>query len=713
MAPTMARRVVQWAMFAWMLAVLACSGGGAPARPSATRDAGAATPPPGVALDSQAEAGPDTGSEGAAMATVLPLMAPEGDQALTAIDGLPLLDLDGRSRHASSYDRTGGNTDWGNALGMDAAGDAILLDARGPGCVYRVWFTNFAATDRIHVYFDDEPTARIDMLLGTFFGGQSAPFTAPLVGGDMVSSGGYFSYVPLPFAQSLRITATSSSNTYYYNFDYHSLPPDAAVTSWTGAEDLSTARSVWAAAGVDPKASEASTVTDDTFDLAPGASQVLFDGDGPSELTSIEMTVPGFVRTAVVLDSEPDGGAEDASAPLFDPLYALWVSMSWDGESPPSVFAPVSSLFALGNLRPTASGGLMAGVRGDGTLYLYFPMPFAKHAHLELLNRGAATLERASVRIGARPFPYAFDTIGTFAVQYTEGPSVDGADLTLLDTQGSGKVVGVVLTEARAACGSQCTIRQYLEGDEHVLIDDARTPVVLGTGTEDFFNGGFYFNRGPFGLATHGNVAHDADSALDATSAYRFFVSDPIAFRDHVRFSLQHGPTDDDVPVQAATLVYYYQQARARLVQTDGFVVGDSTGEAAHQYRLTNATWSGSFTATFEGEFDSQSLTSTGRSHKGSSFFVLQIDPANAGVVLRRLLDQATSNQRAEVLVDGAAVGDWLTPGGNAWHAWREDDFTIPASVTAGKSSLSIEIRFVSSDEDWNEFQYEALSQLP
>ncbi len=709
MVPAMARRVVLWAVLAWMLAALACGGGGAPARPVSAPDAATGTPP-GDPLDSRAEAGPDSGGGEAASTTILPLVAPEGDQALTATDGLPLLELDGRSRHASSYDRTGGNTDWGNGLGMDAAGDQILLDARGPGYVYRIWFTHFADTDRIHVYFDDEPTARIDMLLGTFFGGQSAPFTAPLVAGDLVSSGGYFSYVPLPFAKSLRITATSSGD-YYYNFDYHSLPPDAAVTSWTGAEDLSTARSVWAAAGVDPKPSEANTTTDETFDLAPGASQVLFDGDGPSELTSIEMTLPGFVRTAS--DSAPDGGpGADASPPLVDPLYGLWVTMSWDGESPPSVFAPVSSLFALGNLRPTASGGLMAGVRSDGTLYLYFPMPFAKHAHLELLNRGAATLERASVRIGARPFPYAFDTVGTFAVQYTEGPSVDGADLTLLDTQGSGKVVGVVLTEARAACGSQCTIRLYLEGNEHVLVDDARTPVVLGTGTEDFFNGGFYFSQGPFGLPTHGNVAHDADSALDATSAYRFFVSDPIAFRDHVRFSLQHGPTDD-VAVQAATLVYYYRQARARLVQTDEFVVGDSTGEAAHQYRLTNATWSGSFTATFEGEFDSQSLTSTGRSHKGSSFFVLQIDPTNVGVVLRRLLDQATSNQRAEVLVDGAAVGDWLTPGGNAWHAWREDDFTIPASVTSGKSSLSIEIRFVSSDEDWNEFQYEALSQLP
>ena len=189
-------------------------------------------------------------------------------------------------------------------------------------------------------------------------------------------------------------------------------------------------------------------------------------------------------------------------------------------------------------------------------------------------------------------------------------------------------------------------------------------------------------------------------------------MSDPIGYRDHVRVSLQHGPADD-VDVQAATLVYYYRQPRLRLVQTDGFVVGDTRGEAAHQYRLTNETWSGSFNATFEGEFDSQSSTSTGRSHKGSSFFVLQVNPGNQGVVLRRLLDQATSSQRAQVLVDGVAVGDWLTAGGNAWHAWREDDFVIPASATSGKSSLSIEIRFVSSADDWNEFQYETFSQLP
>ncbi len=710
----MATRGVHWALPIGMLAVIACGEGGSPARPAFTSEAGSLTPS-NAAYDPPALTWADAGAEAASTTMPPPLVAPEGVEALTAFDGLPLLQLDGRSRHASSYDRTGGNVDWKNALGTDAAGDQILLDARGPGCVYRIWFTGFAATDRIHVYFDDEPTARIDLPLAALFSGQSTPFTAPLVGNDQISSGGFFSYVPLPFATSLRITATTGTS-YFYNIDYHSLPLDAAVTSWTGAEDLSTARSVWAGSGVDPKPDSASATDGATFDLAPGATQVLLDRDGPSELTSIEMKLPGAVRApgdagvdaASLATDAPDGAADALTSGLLD---ALWVSVAWDGESVPSVLAPVGSLFALGNVPPTASGGLMAGLRSDGTLYLYFPMPFEKHAHLELVNRGTTAVLGASIRIGSRPFPYPFDTVGTFAAQYSDGPSLSGTDLTLLETSGSGKVVGVVVSEARTMC-TQCVVRLYLEGDEHVVVDGARTPVVMGTGTEDFFNGGFYFDQGPFGLPSHGNVAHDAASAADTTSAYRFFVSDSIAFRDHVRFSLQHGPADD-VDVQAATLVYYYRQPRARLVQSDAFVVGDAAGEAAHQYRLTNATWSGSFTATFEGELDAQSSTSTGRAHRGSSFFVVQVDPRNAGVVLRRLLNQATGNQRAQVLVDGATVGDWLTPGSNAWHPWREDDFPLPASVTAGKASLSIEVRFVSSDDDWNEFQYVALSQMP
>src|SRR5580658_5366853 len=79
-----------------------------------------------------------------------------GAAALTDIEGLPFLGLDERSRHASSYDRSGGNVDFGNAYGVDSSGNWILLDTRGPGCIYRMWFTGFAGSDEIKMFFDDE-----------------------------------------------------------------------------------------------------------------------------------------------------------------------------------------------------------------------------------------------------------------------------------------------------------------------------------------------------------------------------------------------------------------------------------------------------------------------------------------------------------------------------------------------------------------------------
>jgi hypothetical protein len=45
--------------------------------------------------------------------------------------------------------------------------------------------------------------------------------------------------------------------------------------------------------------------------------------------------------------------------------------------------------------------------------------------------------------------------------------------------------------------------------------------------------------------------------------------------------------------------------------------------------QTTDATWSGSLGATWEGEFSAQRLTATGRSQKGSTRFVMAIDPAN------------------------------------------------------------------------------------
>jgi len=39
-------------------------------------------------------------------------------------------------------------------------------------------------------------------------------------------------------------------------------------------------------------------------------------------------------------------------------------------------------------------------------------------------------------------------------------------------------------------------IGDYLEGDERVFVDGQQSPVIYGTGTEDFYESGWYFRGG-------------------------------------------------------------------------------------------------------------------------------------------------------------------------------------------------------------------------
>ena len=104
--------------------------------------------------------------------------------------------------------------------------------------------------------------------------------------------------------------------------------------------------------------------------------------------------------------------------------------------------------------------------------------------------------------------------------------------------------------------------------------------------------------------------------------------------------------------------------------------------------------------------------TERGRTTKGTSEFTLALDPRNVGVMLRRRLDYAFPNQRAEVEVADLGVdepawqpaGTWYLAGSNtcvysnprdelgpAQHLaqtsnrrLREDEFLLPLSLTPG-----------------------------
>ncbi|HWL85241.1 MAG TPA: DUF2961 domain-containing protein, partial [Polyangiaceae bacterium] len=726
---------------------------------------------------------------------------PIGLGAMTAFSDLPYLRTAQHAHHESSFDRTGANDDWSKAnnfLYTDANGDKVLMDAVGPGCVYRMWFTGQDPSQLIHVYFDGESTPRIDMTFGDFFSGTKAPFLAPLVANDQASSGGFFSYLPLAFARSIRITATGAKPDFYFNFDYHRLDPSQPVTTFTGNEDSSAARALWSRSGSDPKSTVPGTLgVSNTVGLDPGQAQTLLDVAGPRQITRIEASIAGVfpvhpvsfddsgrahkgtsqftvavdaTNEGAVLQRRLDYGVADQVADVYvdgalagtwsdrgsdatnhwrdhffpipkaltngksqitvriqfksssndyneffywiysrvngaekqtdtvdvgtassesahaysiqgqtwqgeqkftypqgsqfaGPLNNLWVRITWNSDSQPSVFAPLGSFFAQGQLGPGFAAGLAAGMNPDGTMYMFFPMPFATHAKVEFVNRGTTRIDDVWFDVEHAPFAGAFDNVGTFHVAFnTVQPATSDVDLVYIDTEGTGQVVGVV--ESESGPSTDPSWIPSLEGDERARIDDRRTPSIHGTGTEDFYNGGWYFNRGLFTLPTHGLVQHVSDASTDGRAMYRFFVSDAIPFQKHMRLSHEHGPADE-TSANAWNLAYYYYQPTPRLQSSDTLSVGDAVSESNHAYSITSQSWQGARTFTFEGENQTVQSTATGRAHKGESQFTLAVNPNNRGVVLRRLLDQGVGQQLAHVSVNGTHVTDWYTPGTN------------------------------------------------
>jgi hypothetical protein len=389
-------------------------------------------------------------------------------------------------------------------------------------------------------------------------------------------------------------------------------------------------------------------------------------------------------------------------------LSSLWVRMAWDGRDQPSVEAPIGMFFGIGcyglQSRPQT---LMLGMRDDNTLYCYFPMPFAASARIELVNKGSeAFTVQGSVSVAApMDTPY-----GLFTAQYKSqhGAADDDRDMLLLDAYGSGSLVSVLYCPR-----SEDLARAYFEGDERIYEDGNLTPAMHGTGMEDFFNGGWGYKYNLFTQPTHAFSAHRKDGLLDQTSQLRLFLSDKVTFRTGIRVSIEHG-NRNHIETDMDALSLFYLCDDPVMERTDFLDVGDSQSEAAHGYWVTNIDWQGMRGYTYEGEADMETITDTGCRHHGVSEFTVALNQDNAGILLRRRLDQKYANQKAEVYVDSELVGIWYDAGSNLYHQWKDSDFEIPKRFTQGKEKILISVRFVSAVQNqWSEFSYTTFSILP
>lgn len=411
----------------------------------------------------------------------------------------------------------------------------------------------------------------------------------------------------------------------------------------------------------------------------------------------------------------PDPDQDEAPILRSDELLTqVRLQISFDGEL--TVDAPLGEFFGSG-LGWYEVRSLMSRIDPEQrSMTSWWPMPYRQSAVVELVNDSTHVLEDVETSLSWHRAPENVrglgpaGDLGYFHATSARDQTAAGEDWIYLDVAGRGKLVGVAHT--MAGLETEGNFRDYLEGDERISVDNLRTPQIYGTGTEDFFEGGWYFLHGPFSLPFTGAPAHERQAfgcVTECDSAYRLMIGDAVPFSTALRFGIEHGPANDRAAQYGSTAYWYGQHSPGRAV-TDRLDIGDPASEAAHGYHSTDSGTPVELISMFEGIDDERQVTDTGRATSAVVTFTVALDPDNDGAVLRRQSDQEQSYQAAAVHIDGVRVGTWEQPFGNEHQRWLEDSFLLPASVTAGLDQIEVRLEPLTGRPAWHAARYEALS---
>jgi D-arabinan exo alpha-(1,3)/(1,5)-arabinofuranosidase (non-reducing end) len=241
----------------------------------------------------------------------------------------------------------------------------------------------------------------------------------------------------------------------------------------------------------------------------------------------------------------------------------------WDGETTPSVEAPVGDFFASGWGGYAQISSLAVCVNPGSAFNSYWEMPFRRGFKLTMENRGPKEevlyyqidYELGPVGEGAAYFHAQFRRVNPLPLKHV---------YTILDgVKGWGHYVGTYLAWGVHNSGwwGEGEIKFYLDGD-------AEFPTIAGTGTEDYFNGSYNFEH----PVTHQYVEFTTPysglvqvlrpdglyRSQQRFGLYRWHITDPVRFEKDLRVTIQalgwtgdrYLPLQDDI----ASVAFWYQR---------------------------------------------------------------------------------------------------------------------------------------------------------
>jgi hypothetical protein len=438
----------------------------------------------------------------------------------------------------------------------------VLADTdAGPGYVSRMFFTRFRGGDLtqgaefftqpdlgafenevLRIYVDDLSTPAFVLPVADL--GATLPFAAPFAG---LGCGAVTSYLPISFTQRLRVALDGLCplNGYFYHVAVKYTEQTTRPFSLRLADDpdYAAAAGLLAAQGTNPNRGFTLVVDNAPLELAAGASTAAFTTTGAGTVKLLQFALD-----------------ESSAARLRD----VQLSISFDQAASPAIDVPLAAFFGCWEqFAPFVTLPMrVQHSENRWELACYLPLPFATSVQVALRNVGAAPVTlRTSVGLDhalpSQPWGHLHARFHAVA-----GPQPDGAQFEVANIAGRGRYVGTFLFVAgnsEQRPGELSASLNILEGNDTAIID--AEPRLHGTGTEDYFNGGFYFAGGPFDspFAAANYVKGGVDNDPGVVSCCRWHVlSDAIDFQRSFELRFQYGNDDPALVERYAGVAYYY-----------------------------------------------------------------------------------------------------------------------------------------------------------
>lgn len=296
--------------------------------------------------------------------------------------------------------------------------------------------------------------------------------------------------------------------------------------------------------------------------IEPGATYVMAEIDRPGVITHIWMTMVT--------------GQENGVEEKFGPRKVA-LRFYWDGETNPSVQAPIGDFFGMGHgiTKNFVSEPLQMSPENGNGFNSWWPMPFNK-ARLTVTNECRTVLRLYFYFDYDETDEHDENTLRFHAAWHRECPTKGKSEkcfpthrdwcFTGENVNGEGNYLIMQAKGRGHYCGCNLNIHNLEksglwnwpgEGDDMIFIDGDKLPTLNGTGTEDYVNMAWCPQQ-EYNAPYHGLILGGKDNWTGRITYYRYHIKDAIPFKKDIKVTIEHGHANNRSDDWSST-AYWYQ----------------------------------------------------------------------------------------------------------------------------------------------------------